>query len=42
MQRDLSIPQCIPLILLERGGDFRSLQSWEDPENLEGGIRLRQ
>ena len=38
MQRDLSMPQCSPLTLLERwgGGDFGSLQGWEDPENLEG------
>ena len=38
MQRDLSMPQCIPLTLLERGGggDFGSLQGWADPENLEG------
>ena len=35
MQRDLSIPQCIQLTLLERGG-FGSLQGWADPENLEG------
>ena len=35
MQRDLSMPQCIPLTLLERG-DFRSLQGWTDPNNLEG------
>ena len=37
MQRDLSMLQCIPLTLLERGGgDFGSLQDWADPENLEG------
>ena len=41
MQRDLSMSQCIPLTLLERGGgggggDFGSLQWWADPENLEG------
>ena len=37
MQRDLSMPQCIPLTLLERGErDFGSLQGWADPENLEG------
>ena len=35
MQRDLSMPQCIPLTLLERG-DFGSLQGWAGPENLEG------
>ena len=35
MQRDLSMPQCIPLTLLERR-DFGSLQGWVDPENLEG------
>ena len=35
MQRDLSMPQCIPLKLLERG-DFRFLHGWADPENLEG------
>ena len=33
MQRDLSMPQYIPLTLLERG-DFGSLQRWEDPEKL--------
>ena len=38
MQRHLSMPQCIPLTLLERGGEnFGSLQGWVDPENLEGG-----
>ena len=39
MQRDLSMPQCIPLTLMERGGGgggFGSLQGWADPENLEG------
>ena len=35
MQRDLSMPQCIPLTLLERG-NFGSLQGWTNPENLEG------
>ena len=37
MQRDLSMPQCIPLTLLEceEGGDFGSLQGWADPEKLE-------
>ena len=29
------MPQCIPLIQLERG-NFESLQAWADPENLEG------
>ena len=38
MQRDLSMPQCSPLTLMERGGeDFGSLQGWADPVNLEGG-----
>ena len=37
MQRDLSMPECIPLTLLEGGGgDFGSLQGWADLENLEG------
>ena len=39
MQRDLSMPQCIPLTLLEGGwggGGFGSLQGWANPENLEG------
>ena len=40
MQRYLSMPQYIPLTLLERGGggggDFGSLKGWADPENLEG------
>ncbi len=42
MERDLSMPQCIPLTLLEKGGGggggggFGSLQGWADPENLEG------
>ena len=37
VQRNLSMPQCIPLIGREGGGgDFGSLQRWEDPENLEG------
>ena len=36
MQRDLSMPQYIPLTLLKRGGgNFGSLQGWADPENLE-------
>ena len=35
MQRDLSMPQSIPLTLW-KGGDFGSLQGWADPENLEG------
>ena len=35
MQRDLSMPQYIPLTILE-SGDFGSLQGWADPENLEG------
>ena len=34
MQKDLSMPQCIPLTLLERG-DFGSLQGWADHEKLE-------
>ena len=34
MQRDLSMPQCIPLTLLERGG-FWIPEGWADPENLE-------
>ena len=41
MQRDLSMPQCIPLTLFERG-DFGSLQGWADPENLEGWDLMRQ
>ena len=37
MQRDLSMSQCIPLTLLERGGGiFGFLQGWADPKNLEG------
>ena len=35
MQRDLSMPQCIPLHYW-KGGDFGSLQGWADPDNLEG------